>query len=206
MFNIMLLRGENMIITTAMLLDELVNYRSPKTKICRMVEQGDLIPIVKGLYETDKAVSGYLIAGSIYGPSYLSFEFALSRYGLIPEAVYTFTSATFGKKKKKSYKNAFGTFTYRDVPDDAFPLDIRIEKEGDYAYWIASPEKALCDTLYAARPCHSQKELGQWIFDGLRFDENEFSKLDHESIENLADTYHCTNLKLLKNLIRRNTR
>ena len=42
-----------MIKTTAMLLDELVNYRSPKTKICRMVEQGDLIPIVKGLYETE---------------------------------------------------------------------------------------------------------------------------------------------------------
>lgn len=195
-----------MIKTTAILLDELANYRSPKTKISRMVEKGDLIPIVKGLYETDKAVSGYLLAGSIYGPSYLSFEFALSRYGLIPEAVYTFTSATFSKKKKKSYTNAFGTFTYRDVPDDAFSLDIRIEKEGDYAYWIASPEKALCDTLYAAKPCQSQKELKQWIFEGLRVDEVEFPKLNKESIESLADSYHCKNLKLLKNLVRRNSK
>lgn len=194
-----------MIKTTAILMDELANYRSPKTKISRMVKQGELTPIVKGLYETDNMVSGYLLAGSIYGPSYLSFEFALSRYGLIPEGVYTFTSATFGKKKKKTYMNQFGTFTYRDVPDDAFPLDIRIAKEGEYAYWIASPEKALCDTLYAAKPCQNQKELRQWIFEGLRVDESEFAKLSHESIETLSGAYRCTNLKLLKNLIRRDT-
>ena len=51
--------------------------------------------------ETDSTVSGHLLAASIYGPSYLSFEFALSWHGLIPEAVYNCTAATFGKKKRR---------------------------------------------------------------------------------------------------------
>src|SRR3989344_3452385 len=34
------------------------------------------------------------IANRIYGPSYVSFEYALAYYRLIPETVYTVTSAT----------------------------------------------------------------------------------------------------------------
>ena len=91
-----------MIKTTAMLLEELKEYASPANKLARMVANGDYVQIVKGLYETDKTVPGYLLAGSIYGPSYISFEYALSHHGLIPEAVYTITCASFEKKKKKS--------------------------------------------------------------------------------------------------------
>ena len=90
-----------MIKTTNMLLEELNTYASPNNKIGRMVQAKELIPIVKGLYETNSSTPGYLLAGSIYGPSYLSFDFALGIHGLIPEAVYAFTSATFEKKKKK---------------------------------------------------------------------------------------------------------
>lgn len=57
----------------------------------------------------DVGTPPYLLAGSIYGPSYISFEYALSYYGMIPEAVYIVTCATFDKKKK--YETAFGTFT-----------------------------------------------------------------------------------------------
>lgn len=90
-----------MIKTTNMILEELYQYASPADKLSRMVRDGKYIPIVKGLYETQRSTPGYLLAGSIYGPSYLSFEFALAYHGLIPEAVYTFTSATFDKKKEK---------------------------------------------------------------------------------------------------------
>ena len=121
-----------MIKTTNMILQEINQYASPADKLSRMVQQGEYIPIRKGLYETDKTTSGYLLAGSIYGPSYLSFEFALAIYGLIPEAVYTFTSASFEKKKKKTYVTSFGTFTYQDVPSKAFPYGLRIRKEKDY--------------------------------------------------------------------------
>ncbi len=192
-----------MIKTTAILLEELKQYASPASKLSRMVKNGECIQIVKGLYETDPSTPGYLLAGSIYGPSYLSFEFALSYHGLIPEAVYTFTSATFDKKKKKKHETPFGTFTYRDVPSEIYSLGVIIVREGDYSFQIATPEKALCDTLYTKSPVVNQQELRSLLFEDMRIDEMEFSKLKIDDILLLAEKYHSTNVQKLSRLIRR---
>lgn len=192
-----------MIKTTAMILEELNNYASPASKLSRMVKNGEYIKIVRGLYETDPLTPGYLLAGSIYGPSYLSFEFALAYHGLIPEAVYTFTSATYDKKKKKKFETPFGTFTYRDVPRDAYPLGIKIVKESDYSFWIASPEKALCDVLYTKVPVANHKELFSLLFDDMRIDEQEFGQLNYNDILILEERYHSTNVQKLSQLMRR---
>ena len=87
-----------MIVTYNMLMSELARYSNARQKLGRLVKEGKYIPVVRGLYETDKNTPGYLLAASIYGPSYLSFSFALSWHALIPEAVYTYSSATFEKK------------------------------------------------------------------------------------------------------------
>ena len=58
-------------------------------KIRREVQAGNLIQVSRGLYETDKNADGKYLAGYIYGPSYLSFDYALAVYSLIPEAVYS---------------------------------------------------------------------------------------------------------------------
>ena len=192
-----------MIKTTEMLLEELKSYDSPKTKLSRMVQKGECFQIVKGLYETDKNVSAHLLAGSIYGPSYISFSYALSHYGLIPETVYTVTCATFDKKKKKKYKTPYGTFSYRDVPPDAFPYGIKLVNEGEYWYRIATPEKALCDQLYAISPVKNTAELSDLLFDDLRIDEDELMNLNRNEIEKLRNVYHSTNIKRLCALLRR---
>lgn len=90
-----------MILTNDIIKLNLQEYSNKDTKICREVKNGNLIKIINGLYETDSNINGYLLAGSIYGPSYLSFDFALYYYGLIPEKVTAFTSATCDKKKKQ---------------------------------------------------------------------------------------------------------
>ena len=74
-----------MILTNNMIKENLKEYSNQNTKICREIKKGKLIKIINGLYETDPLVNGYLLAGSIYGPSYLSFDFALSYYGVIPK-------------------------------------------------------------------------------------------------------------------------
>lgn len=192
-----------MIKTTKILLNEYSNYTKPHDKIKRLVESKKLIPIVKGLYETDSTIPGHYLAGAICGPSYLSFEFALSFYGLIPEAVYTFTSASFMKRKSKEYKTPFGYFTYQDVPKLAYPLGVKIINENGYTFQIATPEKALCDKLYSLSPLQNQAELQSLLFDNLRIDENEFNKLNKEDIEILAKKYKSTNVNLLSKFIRR---
>lgn len=186
-----------MLKTTGMILEELHQYASPADKLSRLVKQGKYIPIVKGLYETNHTVPGYLLAGSIYGPSYLSFEFALAYYGLIPEAVYTFTSATFEKKKKKIFKTAFGVFTYRDIPAPAYSYGVNIRVEGAYSYIIASPEKALCDQLYKVEGVKNYQELGHLLWDDLRIDEQELQKLNVADVSMLAQKYGSTNVRKL---------
>ncbi len=192
-----------MIKTTAMLLEELKDYASPKTKLSRMVQKGECYQITKGLYETDKTVPPYLLAGSIYGPSYISFEFALSQYGLIPEAVYTVTCACYDKKKKKKYDTPFGVFTYRDVPAAVFPLCVELRNEGGYWYRIASKEKALCDKLYTMGPVRSVKELAVLLFDDLRMEENAIRELNRSTVESLSQKYHSTNVRKLVTLLGR---
>lgn len=76
-----------MIKTTMSLLDEYSNYAKPHDKIKRLVKSKELIHIVKVIYETDSTIPGHYLADVICGPSYLSFEFALSFHGLIPETV-----------------------------------------------------------------------------------------------------------------------
>ena len=192
-----------MIKTTDMLLEELREYASPRSKLSRMAKNREIFPIVKGLYETDKGTPGIYLAGSIYGPSYVSFEYALGHYGLIPEAVYTLTCATFEKKKAKKYETPFGTFTYRDVPSEAFPLALKLVNEDGYYYRIATPEKALCDMLYTLRPTANAAGLHTMLNDDLRIEDSELRKLDAALVAELSEHYHTTNVKRLCTLLRR---
>lgn len=119
-----------MIKTTSMLTAEPKRYGFSKSKLTRMAECGECFRIPRELSETDRNTPAHLSAGSLYGPPCILSEYALEHFGLISETVYTVTSATFEKKKNKKYETVFGTFTYRNVPSEAFPLGIRLIQEG----------------------------------------------------------------------------
>lgn len=91
-----------MIISSAVAKNKFKEYSNVNNKISREIRDGKLYKIITGLYETDPNTSGYLLASSIYGQSYISFEYALSYYGLIPERVITITCATFDKKRRRN--------------------------------------------------------------------------------------------------------
>ena len=192
-----------MIITTSVLSDKLREYNDAAGKIMRMCRDGELFPLTRGIYETDRNAPGYCIAGAMFGPSYLSFDYALAYYGLIPEAVCTYSSATFNKRKTREIRNAFGTFTYRDVPGDAFPFGVVLKEEDGYVYRMASPEKALCDKLYTMPPVTSRKEIVRMLFEDLRIDQTEFGELDKSGILQIAGKYRCNNLKYLAGYLER---
>lgn len=193
-----------MLITNNIIKNKLENYSNKNNKISRDIANGKLIKIKNGLYETDPNISGYLLSSSIYGPSYLSFEFALYYYGLIPEKVVVYTNATFGKRKKKKYSTFFGTYLYRDVPKDVYSVGIKLVEEGEYSYQIAIPEKALCDKLYTLSPVKNMYELENLLFNDLRIDKEEFKKLNLHDIEQISKLYHSTNVSLLYKYVRRN--
>ena len=191
-----------MVLTFDSLALQFKDYTDVKGKIRREVQSGRLTQIARGLYETDARADGKYLAGAIYGPSYLSFDYVLSMCSLIPEAIFqTYTSATFRKGKAKQYDNAFGVFTYRDVPAAVYHFGVEIREENGYSYQIATPEKALCDKLYTISPVGSVKAMRALLFDDLRIDESDFWQLNLEDIKQLAPLYKSTNHKYLAKLI-----
>ena len=103
-----------MIITTSMLREKYASYANPMDKIRREAKSGNIIRLNRGIYETDGSVDPYLLAAFILSPSYLSFDFALSYYGLIPERVTSITSASLNLRKQKIYKNKLRSLLGRD--------------------------------------------------------------------------------------------
>lgn len=190
-----------MIVTTLYLKEKYKDYTDVNGKIKRDIDKGILFPLVRGIYETNSSVDGFLLASYIYGPSYLSFEYALSFHNIIPERVVVYTNATFNKRKSKFYQNHFGLFTYRDVPNTAFPFSVKAYEENGYAYFIASPEKALCDLLYIKEPVGSIKELKMVLFDDLRINKDAFGQLNFDDILFLSYKYISNNMKYLRKYI-----
>jgi len=194
--------GDFMLKSTSILLQEYKDYADPFGKIRRLCRQGNLFQIIRGIYETDGNLPGYLLAPAIYGPSYLSFDYALYRYGLIPERVYGYNSATFGKGRKKNYSNHFGNFTYQDVPSKVFPLGVEMLEEQGYYYSIATPEKALCDKLYTIEPMQTVKNLEILLFDDLRIDDVEVLQFDLDLLQSISANYHCRNVSLFEKFLK----
>lgn len=192
-----------MIITTNMLKEKYSSYSNPLDKIKRDCDKGILTRLTKGVYETNNNVSPYLLASSILSPSYLSFDWALSYYNLIPEKVFSITSASLNNRKNKTFENKFGRFEYTDVPSKVFSEGVTyIESEG-YTVKIATKEKAICDSLSKWRVVGNIEELKELLFIDKRIDEEEFSTCDFKYMQYLASLYNKTNFKLLIKLIRK---
>ncbi len=125
----------------------------------RLVEwqqKGYMQKIVNRWYRfTDQAIDeSYLwyVANKIYQPSYISMESALSYYGLIPEAVYKFTSVS--SLKTQNFETSLGIFDYRHLKPSLL-FGYRLVHWKDFRIRMAEPEKLMLDYLYL-RPALSE--------------------------------------------------
>lgn len=179
------------------------DYRNIPQKIALESKKGNLIRIKRGLYTDNPKIDKPVIGNVCYGPSYISFEYALSYYGLIPEYVSMLTCACFGKKNRKTYSFAGIALEYRRIPDEVFPFGIHLfSNEEGIHYKMASREKALCDELYSKYPVRSIGDLKTMLFEDLRIDEEEFMKLDFPYIATIAPLYHSNTLNTLVKFIK----
>ena len=193
-----------MVKTVDELLLELKDYKQPLNKINRLISDGELIQLKKGLYETSNKTNPFVLARPILSPSYISFETALSYYGLIPERVYAITSASLNKRKSKLYRNYYGTYIYMDIPERAYSFGVMLAQDSDGNYFqIATKEKALCDKLYKLPPRNNIKELEELLLNDLRIEYDDICLLNKDDIIFLAERYHTTNVDLLNKYLRR---
>ncbi|MDI6731919.1 MAG: hypothetical protein QME05_05015 [Candidatus Margulisbacteria bacterium] len=149
--------------------------------IKRWLKQGQIIKLKNGFYVTNnyllsrenKEIYLEFIANKLREPSYLSLEYVLQSYGMLTEAVYSFTSVTL--KSKNSYSNKLGRFSYRNIKEPLFTGFDLIEK-GGYQVKIATKAKALFDYLYFKfRPL---PKITKEEFSSLRLNLDGFLKSD----------------------------
>jgi hypothetical protein len=177
-------------------------------KISYMNKQGILIRLKKGLYTfgglyQDSSVDTIAIANRLYSPSYVSFDYALSYYGLIPERVYEVTSATL--HFKKVFETPFGRFAYRPIPMEVYALGVDwLYDERDGGKFIATPEKALCDKIRGDRGVGrlKQEKMREYLMYDLRIEWEALLGLDVGLIEEIANKYKSYNLKSLSSILK----
>ncbi len=111
-------------------------------------KKGYLENIKRGLdvFSDEKAkLAPAEISFLIYQPSYLSLEYALSHYGIIPEMVFAKTAVT--TKTTRKFSNSFGLFSYRHISPKLF-FGYSATETAFGKFLLAEPEKALLDYLY----------------------------------------------------------
>lgn len=152
----------------------------------------------KGVYmlKTDPA-NEKEIANVVYKPSYISFDYALAYYNLIPEVVYQITSATTKPTRLFTTETlAFGYYTIKIPAYTGYVL----KQEREIRFLIAEPEKAVVDYIYALT-------LGERGLLGKRYinDRLKIQSLDQEKMRQYASLFESTKLdEWIEKLLRKN--
>ena len=191
------------------LMDVLRGYEHPRDKITALLRQGIIIRVKKGIYIFGEKYSRgpfsrEVLANMIYGPSYVSLDYALHYYGLIPERVEAVTSVTCGRGRR--FSTPVGLFIYRMIHLRAYQVGIdQVEIEGDRPFLIATPEKALADKIHDDRGTgiRTQEEMKDYLLKNLRVDPESLAKLDAEVFALIADRYRSKKIRLLSDVARR---
>lgn len=195
-----------------MFLHCLEDYERPRDKIRALLKKGAVIRVKKGLYVfgpdySRGPFSREYLANLIYGPSYVSLDYALSYYGLIPERVETVMSVTCGKNR--AFSTPVGRFTYWSIPVDSYRVGVDIMELGErHSFLMATPEKALADKVCRDRGSNLQKigDVEAYLLENLRIDPGELIRLNLDRLKEIAQRWHSEKIQRLTAFLYQNRR
>lgn len=142
------LREKGIVIFTAQEFSRLFGASNRQTRyfLETYTKRAFLVRLKKDFYALKANVPNEeVIASVLYRPSYISLEYALSRYGIIPESSYAITSIT--TKATATFSVLEKDFVYRRIKKEAY-TGYAPEKVNGKIVFMAEPEKALADYLY----------------------------------------------------------
>ncbi len=166
-----------------------LNDSQMHSMVHRALKNEVLTRLRRGLYLVaepyrKKDIHPFTIAQSIYGPSYISFQSALSYHGWIPEAVMMMMSAT--SKRSKMFENKLGTFRYLHIPSHNLFDGVERIGSGVDAFLIADPWKAIADHFYVfKRPWIELDDL----LNDLRIESESIEESDLNLLQLLSERY-----------------
>ncbi len=183
------------------LMSHLQDFKAPHRKITTLLRAGAIVRLKKGIYVFGvdyrrTPIHRGLVANLLFGPSYVSGEYALSYYGFIPERVAVVTSMT--TKRNKKFITPIGTFSYNYIHPKRFIIGVNWESlDEKNHYLIACPEKALIDTIEKYRELKTKKEMREHLLDNMRIDVEKIQSLDLTVLDKISDCYQLPVIRLL---------
>lgn len=180
------------------------NLSKVRDKIFSLIADKKIIRIKKGLYVFGEnwrrsPLNLELVANLLYGPSCISFEYALAYYGLIAERPRVITSLALGDSKV--FRTPIGQFEYKAIDSPKFKIGIEyINVTKDEGFFIASKEKALIDFVYRTPKIRTITQLTYFLFEEMRIDEQMFRELNFDKLHEIANIYEKNSVKMLSKL------
>ncbi|MCJ7797786.1 MAG: hypothetical protein MUQ56_13685 [Thermoleophilia bacterium] len=189
------------------LLRSLQDYAYPRDKITTMLRRGDIVRVKKGIYvfghvHARRPYSREILANMVYGPSYVSLDFALQFHGLIPEGVEAVTSMTVNRARR--FATPIGLFIYRPATPAAYPLGVDLVEITGGAFLLATPEKALADRIRDDRGSGLTDVAGMegYLLGHLRIYPAGLMSLDAGRLDAIAAAYGSRKVRLLAAVVR----
>lgn len=186
------------------LVSALSEYSKARDKITKLLDSGNIVRIKKGLYcfaETLRkhALSREYVANLIYGPSYVSLEYAMAYHGLIPERVNIVTSVT--TRRSRDFDTPFGRFSYRRMTENRYNCAADLAESAGISFLMATPEKALTDKVWTDKRLTnpSVSEIEEYLIDDLRLDPERLAELAGERLRRIGLAFSS---RKIDNLIR----
>jgi predicted transcriptional regulator of viral defense system len=174
----------------------LSDLSDPHNFLMRATNKKELIRLRRGLYADPENIDYLLIANRLLSPSYVSFETALSYYGMIPERVLTTMSVT--TQKARQYETPVGLFEFFSQKIELYAAAYTMLEKAYYYIRIATPEKALFDTIsrmnIVARSLKRHEPL-QLLTEDLRIEEADLRNLSKKEMKRLAPIYNSGTVK-----------
>ena len=150
-------------VTTSIIESLYPELKSANKKVTWLEKQGFIIRLKRGLYvanpkHSGKTLSSELIANHLYAPSV---------------------------KHSRSFQTPVGCYDYKHISKMAFPIGVRSMYKDNYAFLIASPEKALCDLIANSSQVNLRymKDVETYLEQDIRMDMDEFNKMDKTIFE-----------------------
>ena len=155
---------------------------SLKVSLSRLVKNKVLVRLKRGVYVLKNSLLNVeKIANQLYYPSYLSFESALSYYGILSQIPYTKTFATNNTSKRLMLGKT--EIEFRKLKNSLFFG--YLFKNGIY---IAEPEKALLDQLYMVVNSRATINLKELDLSIIRFSVlKKYSKKFPKNVQRIVD-------------------
>ena len=180
----------------------LSGYSKPRDKITKLLATGFVVRIKKGLYCFGEALrkqplSREYLANLIYGPSYISLEYALAFHGFIPERVDIVTSVTISRSR--NFSTPIGDFSFRMLTAGRYECGADLVENSNVTFLIATPEKALSDKVWTDKRLKGSSllMLETYLLEDLRIDPERISQLNLEKLSAIAAAFRSRRIDSL---------